>query len=131
MRNDIKINDKKHTIEVTKKFAKAASYYGSDEYIDLQGARRDYPNYRVVTKTPSRKKSDSKKPDHFKGLTYAYMVKYIKNHDNDGKIMAEFEEKREELAINPASYKMVKEWFFNKFPEVGGFQKKSEELQTA
>ena len=120
------INYKNNTIEMTKKFAKAASRYGSEEYIALQGARRDYPNYRVITKTTNRKKSDS-----FKGLTYARMAEYIKKHDNDGKIMVEFETKREEEKFNPASYNEIKKWFLEKFPEVGSFRKKSEELQTA
>ena len=60
------IDSKKNTIEMSKKFAKAASRFGSEEYRQLQEARRDYPTFRIVTKTTRTKKSDC-----FKGLTYS------------------------------------------------------------
>ncbi len=52
---NIKINDKKKTIEVTKAFNNAASYYGSEEHKTLQAAKKEYPNYRVVTKSTTKK----------------------------------------------------------------------------
>ena len=76
MTTEIRINDNNRTIELTKKFATAASRYGTREYEELQDARRAYPKYKVVTKKASKKK------DSFKGLTYDYMKEYIKNHDN-------------------------------------------------
>ena len=47
--NAITINAKNRTIELSNTFAKAASLFGSEEYRQLQEARRDYPSYRVVT----------------------------------------------------------------------------------
>ena len=45
------INRRNHTIEMpTKKYATAASKYGTVEYNEVQAARRDYPNYNVVTR---------------------------------------------------------------------------------
>ena len=82
----ITINAKNRTIELTKTFATASSKFGSPEYEQLQMARKDYPNYKVVTITRKAPKSD--KPT-FKGLTYEYMEKYIKSHDNAEENMAE------------------------------------------
>ena len=52
------INFNNHAIEMTKKFAKAAAKFGSEEYKQLQEARHDYPNFKVVT--VSRKASSQK-----------------------------------------------------------------------
>lgn len=43
------INFHSNSIEMTKKFAKAASRFGSDEYKALQEARKDYPTFKIVT----------------------------------------------------------------------------------
>ncbi|OUN23212.1 hypothetical protein B5G34_04260 [Flavonifractor sp. An82] len=84
---NLTINNKARTIEMTKKFEKAASRFGSDEYKALQEARRDNPTYKVIVKT-----STAKSKENFKGLTYDYMKKYIAAHDDKDKtIMAEFE----------------------------------------
>ena len=77
MTNSILINDKSRTIEITKKFAAAAKYYNTTEYDELQAVRKDYPNYRVQIKTVT------KKADHFKGLSFDFMQKYIKNHKEE------------------------------------------------
>ena len=115
---ELNINRKARTIEMTKKFEKAASRVGSDEYKRLQEARRDYPTYREVVKT-----STSKSKESFKGLTYEYMKKYIAAHDDEGKtIMAEFEMLRgtsdEAKEMNAAArpYGEMKKWFFDKYP---------------
>ena len=47
----MKINFHSQVIEMTAKFAKAAAKFGSDEYKQLQEARRDYPNFKVATVT--------------------------------------------------------------------------------
>ena len=80
------INYSSRTILLTKKFAKAAEKFGSDEYKDFQEARRDNPTFKVVI--VARKAADKK--DSYKGLTYEYMEKYIKAHDEDGSIMEEY-----------------------------------------
>ena len=43
--NGIKVINKNRVIEITKKFEKAASYLGTDEYKALQEVKRDYPEY--------------------------------------------------------------------------------------
>ena len=69
---EVRIFESKKTLEVTKTFAKAASRYGSEAYMKLRSARNDFPDFKVVVRSTAAKKKDS-----FKGLTYAYMEKYI------------------------------------------------------
>ena len=66
---NLTINNKARTIEMTKKFEKAASRFGSDEYKALQEARKDYPTYKVIVKASTAKSKES-----FKGLTYEYSL---------------------------------------------------------
>ncbi len=82
------INEKKMAIEMTKKFAAAARKFGTKQYRDLQEARRDYPNFKVVTIT--RKATGCQ--DTYKGLTYKFMEDYIQKHDDaEQSIMAEYD----------------------------------------
>ena len=121
----ITINAKNHTIELTKTFATASSKFGTDEYNLLQMARKDYPNYKVVTIVRKAPKND--KPT-FKGLTYEYMEKYIKAHDDkEGSNMAVFNELRgkgddaEGAMADSMSYGEIKLWFLDTYPEIKNF----------
>ena len=136
MSNMIRINDKNHTIEITKKFADAAKFFGTLEYEDLQSVRRDYPRYCIEIK------SIAKKTDCFKGLTFKYMTSYIENkkavraneiaNANDPEAKNEYEDilknffilcgktekgEKQELAA-AASYGEIKKWFLEQFPEL-------------
>ena len=132
--NKMFINEMKMAIEMTKKFAAAARKFGTQEYRNLQEARRDYPNFKVVTIT----RKTSGKKDTFKGLTYDFMENYIKNHDNaEQSIMAEYQNLRglsEEAKANlmePYTYGDMKKWFLNKFPAIAEFHKQCDELVAA
>lgn len=116
---NITINERNNTLVITKKFEKAASKYGSPEYKELKEAKADFPNFRVVTRTTKRKE------ETHRGLTYDYMEKYIKNHDVDGKIMAEFKIKKGQTddSMKKASYMSVKKWFLSIYPEFDSFHK--------
>lgn len=104
MTNNITINSKNQTIELNATFAKKAQVYGTTEYDALQGARRDYPNYAVVTKKHV-KKSDSK------GLNYERMAEYIMSHENSEANIKLFDELK-----NIAPYFTVKKWFIKNYP---------------
>lgn len=129
------INNKKHTIEMTKKFAKEAAKFGTDEYKALQEARRDYPEYKVVIAARKHAKVA------YKGLTCEYMKKYIEAHDDEqGSIMeeykmlrAEFDEgdERAEFLAGSVSYEELKDWFFRKFPEIKKFHEQRAKLLAA
>ncbi len=127
--SNITINAKAHTIEMSKKYAELASRFGTPEYDDLQKARRDYPNYRIVTKSVKSGKCA------YSGLTYEFMEKYITAHDNEEHtILAEYNllraksEEAIEIGMESASYTEVKDWFLDKFPAIAEFHKKREEL---
>lgn len=122
------INNKNHTIEMTKKFAKSANRFGSDEYKMLQEARKDYPGYTPVIKAAAAKKQT------YKGLTYAYMEKYIRLHDEQGSIMDKYNTLRGQSAeavdalAESCSYQEIKEWFLETFPAISEFHKQREAL---
>ena len=128
------INYTTNTIMMTKKFAKAAEKFGSEEYKNLQEARRDNPNFKIVV--VSRKTTTKK--DTYKGLTYSYMKTYIKAHDDDQhSIMAEYEmlrgisEAAKEALAEPCSYNEVKTWFLKTYPAIANFHKMREDLVSA
>lgn len=117
------INRKNHTIEMpTKKYATAASKFGSVEYNEVQAARRDYPNYNVVTrKAPKR-------ADNLKGLTYEIMEDYIKKHDNDKKEIKnqyDFLRGKAEGSVSSVTYGEIKKWFLATYPTFGKFPQTS------
>lgn len=120
----MKINFRAQVIEMTAKFAKAAAKFGSNEYRELQSARKDYPNYRVVVVS---RKSTTKR-ETYKGLTYEYMEMYIQKHDDENKsIMAEYkmlrgltDEAKEALAES-CTYLEMRSWFLAKFEAIAQF----------
>ena len=119
----MKVNMLARTIVLTKKEMTAASRYGSDAYKELQNARRDYPGFAVITATRQVKTQR----ETFKGLTYEYMEKYIKAHDDSGSIMVEFKIRcgnpidPADLLPTPYTYAENKAWFLGKFEKVAKF----------
>lgn len=119
---NIIINTKKHTIEMNKTTAKAASIFGTDEYNALQAVRRDYPTFRIMTVAKKSAKSE------YKGLTFEYMKKYIAQHDDENNtIMSKFldlrGESKEAKAVGAlsAGYSEIKAWFFEQYPAIQQF----------
>lgn len=127
------INEKKMAIEMTKKFAAAARKFGTQEYRNLQEARRDYPNFKVVTIT---RKAPAK--DTFKGLNYPFMESYIEKHDDANQsIMKEYlnlrglSEDAKDNLVEPYDYGKMKKWFLKKYPSIANFHKQCDELVAA
>ena len=58
--NNITVNAANNTIELSKKFAKAACQYGTEEYRMLQEVRRDYPGFEVVQAAKKAKEQAAK-----------------------------------------------------------------------
>ena len=131
MTNNITINNKKNSIEITKAFEKAASRFGSDEYNMLRQAMNDNPNFKVII---NKRKTAA---TSFKGLTYDFMENYIKAHDDDGSTMAEFNNLRatsdeaKAISAEAMSYGEIKAWFFQQYPVFAEFKKKREALLAA
>lgn len=118
------ICERTRTITLTKKEMTTARHFGSDNYKALQEARRDYPGFAVITAT--RKVTTQR--ETYKGLTYAYMEKYIKAHDDEScTIMAEYKMYRG-TSDDPAmqlpdhyTYRQMRTWFLGKFEAVAKF----------
>lgn len=129
--NSIRINRNARTIEVTKTFDKAASRFGTREYEALQQVRKDYPSFTIVVK------SVRTKVDHFAGLTYNFMEKYIASHDNADERMATFmdlrakSEEAQAFGYGSLTYGEIKAWFFKNYPEIEAFQKRRESALAA
>ena len=127
----VRINRNNRTIEVTKSFDKAASRFGTDEYLALQQVRKDYPDFAIVVKTARTK------ADHFAGLTYDFMEKYIASHDNADENMATFMDLRGKsdeaqfFGVDALSYGEIKKWFFKNYPEIEAFQRRREQALAA
>lgn len=129
---NITVNRKMRTLEITKKFDKASSRYGSEEYKELQTALSQNVGFKVIVKT-----STSKKKETYKGLTYSYMETYIEAHDDENcSIMEEYNllrgigEEAEEAFADSFTYLEMKDWFLDKFPAIAEFHKKREEIMT-
>lgn len=128
MTNAIVIKSSNRTIELTKKFANAAKNYGTVEYRELQEVRKDYPNYKIVTRTVS------KKADSYKGLTLDYMEKYLQKRENKDLLVAFYAKcgkdengKKVELATSEP-YGKIKKWFLENNAEIADFNAKKDEI---
>ncbi len=119
----MKINYRTNTIELTKSEAKQAEIYGSVMYKALLDAKKDFPSFDIVVKSPAKR-------DNYKGLTTKFMADYIAAHDDDEhSIMAEFNtlrgldgngNKKQFAAV--ASYGELRMWFLNKYPQLRDMQ---------
>ncbi len=122
----MKVNMFESTIVLTKKEMSAASRYGSDAYKELQNARRDNPGFQVIVAT--RKVKTQR--ETYKGLTYEYMERYIKTHDDENEsIWAEYMMYRgtpirpEDELPESYTYAQMKEWFIGKYETIAKFYK--------
>ncbi len=130
MKNAIKIDFINNRILMTRAFAKLASDVRSKEYEMLQKARCDYPNYTVEIRTIKRN------PDKetYAGLTYNYMMDYIRTHEaaeTRELVLAEFNEM---LLISKCHskafrYPTIKKWFLEKYPAVAEFGTTAQETE--
>ena len=117
------INTTTRTITLTRKEMTAASHFGTTEYKNLQEVRRDYPGFQVNV---AHRNVNSKR-ETYKGLTYEYMERYIKFHDENGTVMAEFNKlrgKSDDTTIEMPTkytYKQMREWFLKKYEEIAKF----------
>lgn len=115
---NIIINERNKALEITKKFASAASRFGSDEYLELKAARSEFPTFKAAIKTTGRKAKDS-----FKGLTYDFMEHYITSRSNSENIMNEYKDLKEmgKSVAAVKAYSQIKKWFLEKYPEIAKF----------
>ncbi len=111
------INFNKNTIELTTAEMNEAKKYGSQAYMDLMGARRDNPGYRVVEVKAKRTKTA------LDSIDMKMIKSYVKDHGSE-------DQKREFLRLTTPtitedglymeaqSFFVVKKWFLAEFPQV-------------
>lgn len=113
----IRVDYMREEIITTTKFYNKAQDPRSSEYVQLQKIKAANPNCKVVRHTIA--KSESK--ESYKGLTYAYMRRYM-NNNLTGKMLekaiADFERQLEYSECHSNKYPKIKKWFLETFPEV-------------
>lgn len=125
--NVLKIDFVNSTLIMDRTFAKAASIVGSQEYQLLQNARQDYPAFTVSMRAIRRNPNK----ESYRGLTYAYMEKYITDHDDENQsIMKEYLNMREIAKCHSVRYPKIKAWFLETYPEIVAFGLLQNEQET-
>lgn len=122
MKNVLKIDFEGKQIIMDRTFSQLCINTNSDEYAHLQNVRRDYPDFKVVTRTI--KKNPNK--ETYKGLTYDYMRDYILRHEPEETALNTIKEFNELRTIAKChrkgiGYPKIKNWFLNKYPEIEDF----------
>ena len=122
MKNVIRVDFAKKRIVMDRAFAKNCANPASEEYIQLQRVRQDYPNFTVSTRTckPNPEK------ESYKGLTYEYMEHYILTHEGKDTVLEVLDEYNElrllaECHSRSRRYPVIKRWFLAKYPEIMEF----------
>lgn len=108
------------SISISSAFEKRAFTPGTDEYRQLMAVRKDFPDFRLVT----RKFKTNTAQEHYRGLTYGFMRDYISTHEADAKsVLAELDEM---IGISKAHslskrYPTIKAWFLARYPAIAEF----------
>ena len=129
MKNTLRFDHDARCIVMDRTFYKNSSNIRFEEYAMLQRARQDYPTYTPVIKRIKRN------PDKetYRGLTYAYMERYIEGHANAAAIMEEYKELRliSECHCKARRYPKIKKWFLKKYPEIEMFGIEESDIESA
>ena len=126
----IKIDYTNSEILVYKTFARKASIVGTPEYNTLNDIKANFAGFKVKEHTLAKKKGK----ETYKGLTYAEMEKYIRNHRNSEMNMRIFNAKKALSKIHSIRYPAIKQWFLDTYPEVKEYglpKDETEELENA
>ena len=92
------------TILVTKSELSKASVYGSKEYYELLAISKELPDYQIVVKPASRRRTCFKSP------TYEFMAAYLSSSESTEPLYEEFLQLRR-VGYN---YNQIKKWFMEK-----------------
>lgn len=112
----VKINHAEKTIVINREFEKKQSDPLSEEFRTLCEIRAVFPEYEVVRK----KVNLTKKREAYKGLTYEYMVNYIRRY-GCVEDLYELGDMVELSKCHSIRYPVIKAWFFSKYPEVAEY----------
>ena len=98
--------------QVSKKFAKNAKVFGSEEYLMQKEYRKDFPKAIMVVK--EIKKNPDKKTN--RNMTYENMKIYISEHTNKDVMLNEFARQLKISKIKKNPYRYVLSWFDKFYP---------------
>ena len=108
------INYVENTIEVTKKFVKAAGVLNSPEYNELLAIRRDYPTFPIVVREIKRKANKKT----YKNLTIAKMREYIIDWEGEeSEAVKRFDKVVALSKVQAGPYAYVKKWFLDNYTD--------------
>ena len=99
------------TLTITKEFAKKMMDPTSTEYQIYIQLRNDFPNFQMKERTTNRKK-----PNPYKGLTFAKMENYISLHENAEELLILFKAVKAAGNSQNNKTKYVADWFMSQFP---------------
>ena len=98
--------------QVSKKVAKNAKVFGSEEYLMWKEYRKDFPKAIMVVK--EIKKNPDQKTN--RNLTYENMKIYISEHANKDVMLNEFARQLKISKIKKNPYRYVLSWFDKFYP---------------
>ncbi len=116
---DITVRFAEKELLLKSKFAKKAAQCGTPESVKLQKYIQLYPSFDIVVheirKAPSQ--------EHYKGLTYDYMRRYISTHEEEDSAEMILDELEEMINISHCHsqsrrYPIIKKWFLEKYAQV-------------
>lgn len=118
MKNYAKLDHANKRIVMDRTFAKNAEIVGSDEYIQLQQVRKDYPIYQVVRREIKKHEGQNR----YAGLTFEAMREYIVRHEPEETVdymlsLFELQLADMEIISKGHTYPRVKSWFLKNYPE--------------
>ena len=114
------------SILISSSVAKKALTPGTDEYRRLMEVRKEFPDFRLVT----REFKKNTKQEHYRGLTYDFMRDYISSHEeNPTPVLFELNEQIGVSKCHSLSkrYPTIKAWFLGRYPEIAEFGMPSSE----
>ena len=125
--NACEANHENNTILCGKTFMKKASKYGTAEYNEFVGMKRDFPTYKVVVVEP--KKAEGKMS--LKGLTREFMEHHIITRFGEGS--DEHKDFLNQMRMSNAytnPYMYMRKWFVNKYPNWDGKENERKEIRA-
>ena len=119
MMNKMRVDYGEEKIILARSFAKKAEIVGSPEYLELQECREKHPNYKVILREYGKNTAQ----EHYKGMTYEYMVEYIVRHEASEKrdeMLKKLSILRQDVAglSKGHRYPIIKRWFLMSYPEI-------------
>ena len=124
MKKSIFVDETQRELVITKAFYKRACVFGSEEYYVLRQAKSENEGFDVVFQFQKRGKKT------YDGLSFKRMRAYIETQPNSAERLIEFDAVHDVAKAKGASYALIKEWFFQTFPNYKLDEVKNDEAKN-